>query len=317
VSPPQSSAAHPDTVAHPVRGIALLVCAVSCFAVMEAVVKVLASRNPVGVIVWARYFFNMVLLLVFMGPGLGAGLLRTHRPGLQWLRGAILGVSSVCFFAGLPFLPLAEAASLTAIGPILVALLAVRLLGERAPPGTAWALLASFLGVLLIVRPGGAVFTWAALLPLGSALCYAAYQILTRRLSTIDDGRVTQFYGALGATLLLTAPLPWFWQMPERITDIALMVAVGGLGGLGHLLLVRALKLAPASLLAPFAYVHIVMSLALGLLVFGAMPDAIALSGMALIVGTGVVMALRQRREQISRADQAARERSARTAAGS
>ena len=86
MSSPQSSAAHPDTVAHPVRGIALLVCAVSCFAVMEAVVKVLASRNPVGVIVWARYFFNMVLLLVFMGPGLGAGLLRTHRPGLQWLR---------------------------------------------------------------------------------------------------------------------------------------------------------------------------------------------------------------------------------------
>lgn len=299
MSPPQSrpgGSAHASHAAHPVRGIALLICAVSCFAVMEAVVKVLASRNPVGVIVWARYFFNMLLLLVFMGPGLGAGLLRTHRPGLQWLRGAILGVSSVCFFAGLPFLPLAEAAALTSIGPILVAMLAVRLLGERAPPGTAWALMVSFIGVLLIVRPGGAVFTWAALLPLGSALCYAAYQILTRRLSTIDDGRVTQFYGALAATLLLSVPLPWVWQMPERPVDIALMVGVGALGGFGHLLLVQALKLAPASLLAPFAYGHIVISLTLGLLVFGAMPDAIALSGMALIVGTGVVMAVRQRR---------------------
>ena len=299
MSQPQSPASgsnHATPAAHPVRGIALLICAVSCFAVMEAVVKGLATRNAVGVIVWARYFFNMLLLLVFMGPGMGMGLLRTHRPGLQWLRGVILGVSSVCFFAGLPFLPLAEAASLTAIGPILVAVLAVRLLGERAPPGTTWALMASFTGVLLIVRPGGAVFTWAALLPLGSAFCYAAYQILTRRLSTIDDGRVTQFYGALAATLLLSLPLPWFWQMPERPSDIALMVAVGALGGFGHLLLVKALKVAPASLLAPFAYVHIVISLVLGLLVFGAMPDAIALGGMTLIVGTGVAMALRQRR---------------------
>jgi drug/metabolite transporter (DMT)-like permease len=286
----------PAAGTHPVRGIALLICAVSCFAVMEAIVKTLAERNPVAMIVWARYFFNALLIVIFLGPSMGLGLVRSRRPGLQWLRGAILGVSSLCFFSGLPFLPLAEAASLSAVAPILVAIFAVRLLGERAPAGTGWALAVSFAGVLLIVRPGSAVFTWAALLPLGSAVCYAAYQILTRRLATVDDGRTTQFIGALGATLLMSLPLPFFWAMPERAADLALMVLVGALGGFGHLLLVQALRVAPASLLAPFTYAHIVIALGLGLVVFGAVPDAIAMAGIALIVITGIVMAVRQRR---------------------
>jgi drug/metabolite transporter (DMT)-like permease len=288
-----SAAARP---AHPIQGILLLISAVCCFAVMEAIVKWLSARNPVEMIVWARYFFHTLLLVVFLGPGLGMGLLKTRRPALQWLRGAILGVSSILFFAGLRVLPLAEAASLTAIAPILVAVLAVRLLGERAPPGTAWALALSFAGVLLIVRPGSAVFTWAALLPLGSALCYCGYQLLTRKLSLIDDSRVTQFIGALAATLLLSLPLPLAWRMPEQSVDIALMAATGAIGGFGHLLLVRALDLAPASLLAPFTYFHLVVALVLGVVVFGNLPDPIALGGMGLIVTTGVIMAIRQRR---------------------
>lgn len=288
-----SAAARP---AHPIQGILLLISAVCCFAVMEAIVKWLSARNPVEMIVWARYFFHTLLLVLFLGPGLGMGLLKTRRPALQWLRGAILGVSSILFFAGLRVLPLAEAASLTAIAPILVAVLAVRLLGERAPPGTAWALALSFAGVLLIVRPGSAVFTWAALLPLGSALCYCGYQLLTRKLSLIDDSRVTQFIGALAATLLLSLPLPLAWRMPEQSVDIALMAATGAIGGFGHLLLVRALDLAPASLLAPFTYFHLVVALVLGVVVFGNLPDPIALGGMGLIVTTGVIMAIRQRR---------------------
>jgi drug/metabolite transporter (DMT)-like permease len=94
----------------------------------------------------------------------------------------------------------------------------------------------------------------------------------------------------------MSLPLPFFWAMPQRPADLALMILVGGLGGFGHLLLVQALKVAPASLLAPFTYAHIVIALFLGFFVFGAVPDAIALTGIALIVVTGVVMAIRQRR---------------------
>ncbi len=283
-------------VQHPVKGIALLLAAVTSFAVMEAIVKWLALRNPVPMIVFARYFFHLLLMMIFFLPSMGTGLVKSRRPGLQWLRGAVLGVSSILFFAALASLPLAEAASLTAIAPILVTLLAVRLLGERAPPGAAWALALSFTGVLLIVRPGSAVFTWSALLPLGSALCYTGYQLMTRKLSTIDDGTVTQFIGALVATLLLALPLPFYWQMPTHLIDIALMVATGAIGGFGHLMLVRAFAAAPASLIAPFTYFHLVIALCLGYLVFGNMPDSVALAGMALIVATGVMMAVRQRR---------------------
>lgn len=294
---------------HPVKGIALLLAAVTSFAIMEAIVKWLALRNPVPMIVFSRYFFNALLMLIIYWPSMGASLVQSRRPGMQWLRGAVLGISSILFFAGLAFLPLAEAASMTAIAPILVTVLAVRLLGERAPRGAAWALACSFTGVLLIVRPGGAVFSWAALLPLGSALCYTVYQLLTRKLSTIDSGTVTQFMGALVATLLLGLMVPFYWRMPDHALDMALMVAIGAIGGFGHLLLVRAFAVAPASLLAPFTYFHLVIALLLGFVVFGNMPDTIALTGMGLIVTTGVVMALRQRKPgQPAQAAQSARD---------
>jgi len=280
----------------PLTGIALLLAAVCTFASMEAIVKDLTARNPVAMIVWARYFFNALLMLVIYAPQMGLRLVRSYRPGFQAVRGAILGLSSILFFAGLQVLPLAEAASLSAVAPILVTLLAGRVLGERPPPGAYWALAVSFIGVLLIVRPGTAVFSWAALLPLGSAACYAGYQLMTRRLATIDDGTVTQFFGASVAALMLSAIVPFHWQWPQRPWDMAALVAIGAIGGFGHLLLVKAFRLAPASVLSPFTYFHVVVALVLGFLVFGSLPDTVALIGMGLIVATGVVMALRQRR---------------------
>lgn len=284
------------SASHPLKGIALLLAAVCTFASMEAIVKTLTERNPVAMIVWARYFFNALLMLAIYAPRMGFGLVRSHRPGFQAVRGAILGLSSILFFAGLRSLPLAEAASLTAVAPILVTLLAGRFLGERVPRGAYWALAVSFTGVLLIVRPGSAVFTWAALLPLGSALCYAGYQLMTRKLAGVDDGTVTQFIGASVAALLLSLLVPFHWQWPQRSLDVAGLVAIGAIGGFGHLLLVKAFHLAPASLLSPFTYFHLVVALLLGLVVFGSMPDPIALTGMMLIVVTGVIMALRHRR---------------------
>jgi len=277
------------------KGVALLVCAICSFTLLDATAKHLSATYPVPMIVWARYFFHVVLLALLFGPRMGTRLVRTRRPLMQLVRGAMLGLSSLFFFLGLAYLPLADAGAIASIAPILVTVLAVRFLGERAPAGTWWALAVSFAGVLLIVRPGSSVFSWAALLPMCTAFCFATYQLLTRRLSGVDDGMATLFLGGLVSAVIMCAVVPLFWTSPRSGLDAAMLVATGAIGAFGHMLLVRAFDHAPATLLAPFGYTQLVAAITVGWLVFGNFPDAIALGGMALIVASGVTMAVRQR----------------------
>lgn len=277
------------------RGIALMVGAGASFALLDSVAKTLAATYPSPMVAWARYLFHVLVMVVVLAPSYGRRLLMTRRPDLQVLRGLCLGTSSLCFFGAIAHMPLAEATSIVAIAPILIALAAVRWLGEKAPPGTGVSLVLSFLGVLLIVRPGTALFGWAAVLPLATAMFVTGYQLLTRRLNGEDDGVATLFIGAVVVTVVLSAIMPWYWVAPRSWFDMALFVATGAIGAGGHWLLVRAYAHASAAALAPYGYAHAVMSLPMGYLVFDNFPDRIALAGMAIIVATGVWMATRPR----------------------
>lgn len=276
-------------------GVVLVVAAVSSFSVLDSFAKHLSQQYPLPMVIWARYFIHAAIMVALLWPRMGPRLIVTQRPGLQLARGAVLGFSTLFFVTGLSMMPLAEASAITLIAPILLTLLARRFLRERAPPGTWWALAVSFAGVLLIVRPGGQVFSVAAFFPLATALCAAIYQLLTRRLAGVDDGLSTLFIGALVSTIMLTLIVPWFWQTPVSWLDALKFLGMGAMGAFSHLLLVRAFERAPASLLAPFMYLQIVAALTLGWLVFGNFPDLIALAGMGLIALTGVTMALRSR----------------------
>jgi drug/metabolite transporter (DMT)-like permease len=278
------------------RGILLVIAAVGTLAVLDSISKHLSRSYPVPMVVWARYLVHVLIMLAVLWPRMGKRLVATRRPGLQLARGIGLGLSTLFFVTGLSLMPLAEASAITLVAPILLTVLAVRVLREKAPSGTWWALAVSFCGVLLIVRPGGQVFSWAALFPLATAVSFAGYQILTRKLAGVDDGLATLFLGALVAAVLATLLVPWFWHPPRNWTDAGLFVALGAVGALGHLLLVRAFERAPASLLAPFSYLQVVATLVLGLVLFGDFPDLTALAGMGLIALTGVTMALRRGR---------------------
>ena len=277
----------------PLRGIALMIAACASFALLDATVKVLCARYPAPMIAWARYFFHVAILLMIMWPRYGVRLFRTRRPGLQLVRGVCLGASSLFFFSALGFLPLAETSALASVAPILVTVAAVRWLGEKPPPGTAWALGMSFAGVLLIIRPGTELFGWAALLPLCTAVCGAGYQLATRRLSGVDDGITTLFLGGVVSVVLLLTVLPFYWAFPTSVLDALLFMLTGVIGAVGHLLLVRAYEYASASTLAPFSYAHAVTALPVGWLLFDAFPDDIALTGVSLIVLTGAWTAWR------------------------
>lgn len=279
----------------PMIGIALMISAVSLFSVMDSGAKYLAERYPFLLVTWARFYFNVLVMVIVLGPVFRLRLIRTQRPRIQIIRGVALGLSSVMFVASLPHMLLADASAVTFVTPMLVTLGAVFAFGQRAPSGTWVALAVSFFGVLLVIQPGGSTFTWWALLPLGTAVCAATYQLLTSRVAGIDSGTTSLFIGALVALVLLTIPVLFVWEWPRNTTDAILFVGIGTMGALSHYLIIRSFEYAPAATLAPFAYLQIVAALTLGAIVFGDFPGPLAITGIGLIVATGVVMALRQR----------------------
>lgn len=292
-----TSAGGPSATAapHPLLGIALIVGASALFALLDAVIKLLSERYSPVMLGWTRYFFHILVMLAVFGASRGVSLIRTRRPLAQCARGAMLAISALCFFTAVSLLPQAEATAILSIAPMLVTAGAVRWLRERAPRGTGLALALSFAGVMLILRPGGGMDAMGAMLAVGAAFCSAGYSLLTRSVAAADDPLATLFIGGVVALVFLTAFVPFVWSWPLDWGDLALMVASGAFGAFGHLLLVRAYVVASASTLAPFTYAHGAFSIVTGLLFFGAFPDALSLAGMALILTTGVVMALRRR----------------------
>lgn len=280
---------------HVLRGILLIIVAVSTFAVMDTTAKYLSRTYPVPAIVWARYFTQAVFMLLVLGPRLRLDLLRTRRLGLQITRGITLALATLLFFSALSLMPIAEASAITFVSPLLLTALSVFLLRERVPP-IAWiAVAAGFVGVLFIIRPGGAVFSPAAVLPLATACCFAGYQIMTRQLAGVDSSFTTLFYSAIIGTALTSLLVPFYWHPPETIVHGLLFALLGVLGAVGHFVLIRAFHHAPASVLAPFVYSQLVAVLVLGYAIFGEFPDGWSLAGMAIIVASGVFIALRAR----------------------
>lgn len=283
--------------ARPSAGILLLLTALCFFTALDTLAKKLTETNPVMMVVWARYFFHVTLMVLLLGPRWGMRLVRTRRPRLQLLRGLFLGTSSIFFFSSLSLMPLAEASSITMTAPIILSALAVAFLKEKPPRGTWLALGISMAGVLLIIRPGTAVFNWAMLMPLVTAFCFAGYQYCTRLLADSDEGITTLFLGAVAATVLICMVVPLYWKWPERAIDVAGFVVMGAIGAYGHSLLIRAYRHANATRLAPFLYMQMVVSLLFGWLAFGHFPDAMALTGMAVVTCSGLLLTLARSRQ--------------------
>lgn len=279
----------------PLRAVLLLIGACVSFALLDSVAKYLSQTHHPLLVAWARYVFHVLVMAALFLPRMGRSLWRTRRLSLQVARGVCLGMSSVCFFASIAYLPLAEATAIVSIVPILVTVGAVALMHERAPRGTVLSLAVSFAGVLLIVRPGSALFGLSAVLPLLAALFIVGYQLLTRKLAGVDNGLATLFIGALVAAVMLAAVAPGRWQWPNDWTQGLLFVSTGVIGAFGHLLLVRAYEHGSAAALAPFSYTHSVMAVVFGLLFFDQFPDAISMLGIVMIVTTGVAMAVLRR----------------------
>lgn len=280
-------------------GIALHLSALLLFVVMDTLLKWLTATYAVPQLMWARFLFG----LIFIGGGLfllGGFRLpwRSRRPGLQAIRSLLLAISNLLFSTALVYLPLADVTAIGFASPLLTVALAAVWLRERVTRRRWLGVGIGFVGVLIALRPPfltGEAMHPAAILPLGTALTFALYQILTRKLAAIDSPRTTMLHTSFAAAAVASAVLPWVWTWPTP-GDWGLLVALGALGGIGHGLLVMAYARAPASLLAPLTYTQLVWAIAAGALVFGDWPDPTTLAGMAVIAAGGVLVAIPDRR---------------------
>ncbi len=273
-------------------GILFMCLAGTLLPVMNGLVQVLSRDYASEQVIWARNTGHLVVVLLVVVPRFGFGVLRTVRPGAQIIRSCVLLGSTAMFFFGVKHLPLAKAGSISQMAPFFVTLLAWPMLGERIRASRLAAVLVGFLGVVVVIRPGTEVFQWSSLLVVGSAACYAIYQVYTRSVAGFDRPETSVMYSALVGTLVMCAVVPFFWKTPGSALDIALHLAVGALGASGHYCVARALTYAQANLVAPFQYWQIIGSIVVGYFVSGLMPDLGTWIGAAIIVCAGVYIAL-------------------------
>lgn len=274
------------------QGIAWMLLSVLIAAGMDATSKYLSQFYPVMQIVWARYAFQAVPLMLVLAPRLPR-LMRTTRLGMQLMRSALLLGATVTFIYGLKRLPLTEASTILFLAPLIVTALSVPMLGERVGPRRWMAVAAGFAGAMIIIRPAGEVVNLWAAFPLATAFLYALYMVTTRQLSRTDSSLTTLVYTGLVGTLVMSAIVPFDWVAPDAWGWV-LMVALGVMGSLNHFALILAFRAAPAAVISPFDYSRLIWATMLGYVIFGNLPDGWTVLGAAVIVGAGLYVYRRE-----------------------
>jgi drug/metabolite transporter (DMT)-like permease len=278
-------------------GILFMCGAGLLFPVMSGFAKFLGESGYNSLQVsWARAFGHIVFMLAFFVPRFGLRMLRTRRPLIQLLRSSMLFGSNATNFFAITFIPLAKTASISLMAPLLVVPLARLILGERTTRARMMALVTGFVGVLIIIRPGTELFHWASLFAVASALGYAIYQVLTRRIAGIDPPETSTIYSSVVGAFGMFLVLPFVWRTPESLRDIAFFCSLGVIGAVGHYLVAQALTNAPANIIAPFQYMQLIGSVAVGYFFFGDFPDFLTWVGAAIIVASGLYIGWSQTR---------------------
>ncbi|MBI1418701.1 MAG: EamA family transporter [Limimaricola sp.] len=278
-------------------GIWLMIATTFVFAIQDGISRHLAGSYNVLMVVMIRYWFfaAFVIVVAIRQSGSVRAAAATTQPLLQTFRGVLL-VGEICVLVvAFVKLGLVESHAIFACYPLLVAALSGPILGE-AVGWRRWAAIGvGFVGVLVVLEPGLAVFSpWAAL-PFLSATMFALYALLTRYAARRDSAAVSFFWTGVVGAVAITGPGLWAWQ-PMTAPDWAWMAALCVTGATGHYLLIKCYEVAEASAVQPFAYLQLVFASTIGLLVFGETLKPHVAAGAAIIVGAGIFTLWRARR---------------------
>lgn len=276
-------------------GIALMLLACFVFSLNDTLGKWLVATYTVGQLLLIRSAAAMLILLPFLlRREVLAEFSAAPRPRLQILRVVLSSVESALFYWAVVYLPLADVVTFYLAGPIFVTAFSALLLKEQVGWRRWSAVLAGFAGVVIAMRPSAASFSWPALIALTGCVSFALLMIATRAVrGTSDLVLVTgQMAGALVLGIVM-APVGW---VSPSARDFALLGLLGVVAMFAHVCVNRSLKLAPASVVVPYQYTFILWAIVFGYFVFGDVPDAMLLTGAAIIVAAGIFIF---RREQV------------------
>lgn len=289
----------------PLRGILMMMTAVSLFLVMTAMIKAVPEAPP-GQAVFFRSFFALPVIIgwLLVQRQFPAGL-RTRSWRGHALR-ALAGTTAMGLgFAGLHYLPLPEVTAIRFASPILIVIFAAIILGERLRVVRITAVLVGLVGVMIVMWPrltfasgDGALF--GALMTLASASFAALAQVFIKSMSEVERTEAIVFYFTLTAALLSLVTIPFGWIWLEG-WDWALLIGAGMIGGVGQIILTGSYRFADASTLAPFTYISMLWAIIVGFVFFDEIPTLPMLGGAALIIAAGVAIVLRERQLGLKR----------------
>ncbi len=302
-------------------GVTCITIGMVASSLMDATIKSMSAEYPLHEIVMARSLVAVVLTLAIVHYEGGLHLLKTPNLFVHLSRGVLFVLANMTFYLAIAAMPLAEATAIFFISPLIITALSVPILGERVGWRRWLGVLAGFVGVLIIIRPGFSSFSFFSLLPMVAAVAYASSQIIARRMGSYEKASVKSFYIML--TFIVVSGAFWLlfgdgalegrygteldflfrpWQWPNGIDTIK-MLTIGILITIVGYMLNQAYAVANASLVAPFEFVALPLAVFWGYLFWDHLPDGSATLGIILIVSSSLYVFMREKRKVVSPAD--------------
>ncbi|MDI3338340.1 DMT family transporter [Defluviimonas aestuarii] len=276
---------------------AILMTATSfVFAMQDGISRHLASEYNVYMVVMIRYWFFAIFVMTVASRKAGGirAATKTHFPLIQIFRGVLLAAEICVMVTAFTLLGLVESHAVFTSYPLLIAALSGPVLGEKVGWRRWTAIGIGFVGILIILEPGYRVFSPEALVPLIAALMFALYGLLTRYVARKDRSSVSFFWTGVTGAVVMTAVGMFHWE-PMVPRDWAWMALLCCTAAGAHWLMIRALEVAEASAIQPFAYLQLVFATALGMAVFGEVLEPNVAIGAVIVVGAGLFTLWRAR----------------------
>ncbi|WP_105404884.1 DMT family transporter [Neorhizobium sp. T7_12] len=294
-----------STPENPLKGMAIMATCMAILPLMDAIAKYMATTEAMSPaqVTFYRFFFQLVCILP-LAVFTGAAIFRPKRPWMNLLRGVLHAAASLMFFAAVKYMPLADVFAIYFVEPFMLTMMSAIFLREKVGWRRWLAIVVGFSGAMIVIQPSYAIFGWTALLPVACAFLFTLYLFLNRAIGEADSPLVMQTMAGVGGTLFMAAALvigdstgaaDFTPSLPASWLGLILLMLLGSISGYMHLLVVRAFRLAPLSLLAPFQYFEIISATVLGYALFGDFPTASKWLGIAVIVASGLFIIWRER----------------------
>ena len=274
------------------KGIGLMLLGMSTVPFLDVFAKLLSEDYSVMQVTWTRFFFHACWLIPIILLQKVKWKRVPESIGLQFMRGLMLTLATLFFFAAIKSNPIPNALTLLFISPLVVAVLSPAMLGERFDLFIGAGVVVGFIGVIVVLQPTGEDFKPSLLLAVVAGVCYALYIIFTKKLSFKAPPVLTLFYSA-AVGILIMMPLALFsWTVPD-MKGVLLGAAMGFFAAASHFMIIKAFEFASASELSPFNYFEIVGAITLSYIVFEYIPNLQAIIGLFVIIGSGLFVSWR------------------------